>query len=183
MVLVRTGSEVGVDEGRCSPTRARARGACRLSRITPAGSTPATPAIAAKEGSRRGQSQHRTAEGVEMRTLAICTSLLCPAVEICSCPGAGVTFSVSVWPLRPGDVPPEGSCGRPPCWLGRRAEMLGRARRGFPYEMAWLLSCPRAWWVSAWAAGLVGRFWERQASLRRARSSGRVIFTAWTSGA
>ena len=48
LVLVRTGSEVGVDEGRCSPTRARARCACRLSRITPAGSTPATPAIAAR---------------------------------------------------------------------------------------------------------------------------------------
>ena len=51
------------------------------------------------------------------------------------------------------------------------------------YEMAWLLSCSRAWSVSAWAAGLVGRCWERHTSLRRARSSGRVIFTAWTSGA
>ena len=52
--LVRTGSEVGVDEGGCSPTRARARCACRSSRIRRAASTPATPAIAAKEGSRRG---------------------------------------------------------------------------------------------------------------------------------
>ena len=32
--LVRTGSEVGVDEGGCSPTRARARCACRPSRIS-----------------------------------------------------------------------------------------------------------------------------------------------------
>ena len=38
--------------------------------------------------------------------------------------------------------------------------------------MAWLLSCLRAWLVSAWAAGLVGPCWERQASWRRARSSG-----------
>ena len=43
-------SGVGVDEGGCSPTRAGARCACRLSRIRPAAST-ATPAIAAKEGS------------------------------------------------------------------------------------------------------------------------------------
>ena len=48
--FVQTGSEVGVDEGGCSPTRARARGACRLSLTRPAASTPATPAIAAKQG-------------------------------------------------------------------------------------------------------------------------------------
>ena len=41
--IVRTGSEVGVDEGGCSRTRAGARCACRLSRIRPAASTPATP--------------------------------------------------------------------------------------------------------------------------------------------
>jgi hypothetical protein len=35
-----------------------------------------------------------------------------------------------------------------------------------PYEIAWLLSCPRAWSVSARAAGLVGPCRERQASLR-----------------
>jgi hypothetical protein len=68
LVLVRRGSEVGVDEGGCSPTRARARCACRLSRIRPAASTPATPATAAKEGNRRGRSQRRTVEGVEMLT-------------------------------------------------------------------------------------------------------------------
>jgi hypothetical protein len=66
--LVRTGREVAVDEGGCSPTRARARCACRSSRIRPAASTSAAPAIAAKEGSRRGRSQRRTVEGVEMRT-------------------------------------------------------------------------------------------------------------------
>ena len=66
--LVRTGSEVGVDEGGCSTTRARARCACRSSWIRPAVSTPATPAIAANEGSRCGRSHHRTVEGVEMRT-------------------------------------------------------------------------------------------------------------------
>ena len=65
--VVRTGIEVGVDEGGCSPTRARARCACRSSWIWPAVSTPATPAIAAKEGSRCGRSQRRTVEGVEMR--------------------------------------------------------------------------------------------------------------------
>jgi hypothetical protein len=48
--FVRTGSGVGVDEGGCSPTRAGARCACRLSRIRPAASTPVTPAIAAKQG-------------------------------------------------------------------------------------------------------------------------------------
>ena len=64
--VVRTGSEVGVDEGGCSPTRARARCACRSSRIRPAASTPAAPAIAAKEGSRRSRSQRRTVEGVEI---------------------------------------------------------------------------------------------------------------------
>src|ERR1700733_2830308 len=67
-VIVQTGSEVGADEGGCSPTRARARCACRLSRIRSAVSTPATPAIAAKEGSRCGRSRRRTLEGVEMRT-------------------------------------------------------------------------------------------------------------------
>ena len=51
--LVRTGSQVGVDEGGCSPTRARARCACRLSRIRPAASTPAAP-----------QSRQRRAAGV-----------------------------------------------------------------------------------------------------------------------
>ncbi len=56
---VRTGSEVGVDEGGCSPTRAKARCACRSSRITPAASTPATPAIAAKQG--RGPVAHDAA--------------------------------------------------------------------------------------------------------------------------
>jgi hypothetical protein len=56
VLLVRTGSEVGVDEGGCSPTRARARCACRSSRIRPAASTPAAPAIAAKEG--RGRVAH-----------------------------------------------------------------------------------------------------------------------------
>jgi hypothetical protein len=68
LVLVRTGSEVGLDEGGCSPTRARARCACRSSRIESAASTPATLAIAAKEGSRCGRSQRRTVEGVETRT-------------------------------------------------------------------------------------------------------------------
>ena len=68
--IVRTSSEVGVDEGGCSPTRARARCACRSSRIRPAASAPATPAIAATEGRRRGRSQRRTVEGVEMRALA-----------------------------------------------------------------------------------------------------------------
>ena len=68
VVVVRTGSEVGVDESGCSPTRARPRCACRSSRIRPAAGTPATPAIAAKEGSRCGGSQLRTVEGVEMRT-------------------------------------------------------------------------------------------------------------------
>ena len=67
---VRTGSEVGVGEGGCSPTRARARCACSSSRIRPTASTPATPAIAAKEGSRRGRSQRRTVVVVEMRTFA-----------------------------------------------------------------------------------------------------------------
>ena len=52
--VVRTGSEVGVDEGGCSPTRAGARCACRLSRIRPAASTPATP-----EGSRCDRSRRR----------------------------------------------------------------------------------------------------------------------------
>jgi hypothetical protein len=47
--VVQTGSEVGADEGGCSPTRARARCACGMSRIRPAVSTPATPAIAAKQ--------------------------------------------------------------------------------------------------------------------------------------
>jgi hypothetical protein len=40
-VSSRTGSEVGVDEGGRSPMRARARCACRSSRIRPAASTPA----------------------------------------------------------------------------------------------------------------------------------------------
>jgi hypothetical protein len=66
--FVRTGSEVCVDEGDCCPTRARARCACKSSRIRPAASTPATPAIAAKEGSRRGRSRRRTAVVMEMRT-------------------------------------------------------------------------------------------------------------------
>ena len=66
--VVRTGSEVGVDEGGCSPTRAEARCACRLSRIRSAAGTPATPAIAAKEGSRCGRLRRRTVEGMEMRT-------------------------------------------------------------------------------------------------------------------
>ena len=41
--VVRFGSEVGLDEGGRSPTRARVRCACRSSRIRPAASTPATP--------------------------------------------------------------------------------------------------------------------------------------------
>ena len=56
--LVQTGTEVGADEGGCSPMRARARCACRLSRISPGVSTPATPAI--------GQSR---APGVAVTTL------------------------------------------------------------------------------------------------------------------
>ena len=49
--LFRTSSsEVGVDEGGCAATRARARCACRSQRIWPAASTPATPANAAKRG-------------------------------------------------------------------------------------------------------------------------------------
>jgi hypothetical protein len=48
-LLVQTGSEVGADEGGCSPMRARARCACGMSRIRPAVSPPATPAIAAKQ--------------------------------------------------------------------------------------------------------------------------------------
>src|SRR5690349_25108767 len=47
--FVRTGSEGAVDEGGCSPARARARCACNSWRIRPATSTPATPAIAAKD--------------------------------------------------------------------------------------------------------------------------------------
>lgn len=44
-----------------SPTRARVRCVCRSSRIRLAASTPASPAIAATEGSRRGRSRHRVA--------------------------------------------------------------------------------------------------------------------------
>ena len=61
-----------VDEGGRSPTRARARCACRSSRIRPAASTPATPAVATKEGSRCGRSRRRTVEGMEMRTFGEC---------------------------------------------------------------------------------------------------------------
>ena len=67
MLVVRTGSDVGFHECGCSPTRARARCACGLSPIRPAASTPATPAIATKEGSRRGGSQRRSVDGLEMR--------------------------------------------------------------------------------------------------------------------
>ena len=70
--FVRTGSEVGVDEGGRSPTRARARCACRSSRIRLAASTPATPAIAVKEGSRRAIAA-ADRQGVEMRTLEMRT--------------------------------------------------------------------------------------------------------------
>jgi hypothetical protein len=49
--IVRTGSEFGVEEGGCSPTRAGAGRACKVWRIRPAASTPATLAIAAKEAS------------------------------------------------------------------------------------------------------------------------------------
>ena len=90
-------------------------------------------------------------------------------------------------------IGPGGSCGTPGMRTGLEICLLqAYARMGFrlwhahsrvAYEMAWLLSCRRAWSVSAWAAGLVGSCSERQASLRRARSSGRVILTAWTSGA
>jgi hypothetical protein len=76
--IVRTRSEVDVDEGGCSPTRARARCACRPSRIRPAASTPATPAIAPKEGSRCGRSLRRTVDGVEMRTFGD-EQVACPA--------------------------------------------------------------------------------------------------------
>ena len=66
--IVRTGSEIGVDEG-AARTRERQRGrACKPPRIGPSASTSATPAIAAKEGSRFGRSQRRTVEGMEMRT-------------------------------------------------------------------------------------------------------------------
>jgi hypothetical protein len=68
LVVVRTGSEAGVDEGGCSSTRARARCACRLSLTRPAASTPASPAIAAEEGSRCGGHDARIVEGMEMRT-------------------------------------------------------------------------------------------------------------------
>ena len=67
-LVVRTGSGVGVDEGGCSPTRATARARLQVVAVRPAASTPATPAIAAKEGSRRSRSQCRTVEGIEMRT-------------------------------------------------------------------------------------------------------------------
>ena len=53
LVLVRTGSEVGVDEGGCSPTRATAGRGCRSSRIRPAASTRRLP-----------QSRQRRAAGV-----------------------------------------------------------------------------------------------------------------------
>jgi hypothetical protein len=56
VLLVQTGSGVGVDEGGCSPSPARARCACGLSRIRPAASTPAAPAIAAKQV--RGTAAH-----------------------------------------------------------------------------------------------------------------------------
>jgi hypothetical protein len=48
-LLVRTTSEVGVEEGGCSAPRATARCACRSPRIRPAASTPAAPATAAKQ--------------------------------------------------------------------------------------------------------------------------------------
>jgi hypothetical protein len=68
--VVQTGSEVGADEGGCSPTRARARCACSSSRIRPAASTPATPAIAAKEGSRCGGHDARSSRGWRCALLA-----------------------------------------------------------------------------------------------------------------
>ena len=57
--VVRTGSEVGVEEGRCSPTRAGAGCACKPSRIRPAASTPATPGC----GSSGGTGTARTEAG------------------------------------------------------------------------------------------------------------------------
>ena len=77
-LFVHLGSGVGVDEGGCSPTRARARCACRLARIRPAASTPATPAIAAKQGrgpslttlgwpAMRSVAEVATSRGVETR--------------------------------------------------------------------------------------------------------------------
>jgi hypothetical protein len=79
-LLVQTESEVGVVEGGCAPTRARARCTCRSSRIRPTASTPATPAIAANEGSRRGRSQRRSVDGMEMRTFGELRGLLRPGV-------------------------------------------------------------------------------------------------------
>ena len=52
LLIVRTGSEVGVDEHGCSPTRAQRRCTCRTSQTRPAATTPAT------------QSQQRRAAGV-----------------------------------------------------------------------------------------------------------------------
>ena len=49
MVLVHSGSEVGVNAGGCSATRVAARCACRSRRIGPPASTSATPATAAKQ--------------------------------------------------------------------------------------------------------------------------------------
>ena len=66
--FARTSSDVGVDDGGCSATRATARCACTSPRIRPRARTSVTAATAAKEGSRCGRSQRRTVEGVEMRT-------------------------------------------------------------------------------------------------------------------
>jgi hypothetical protein len=52
--------------------RARAGCTCRLSRIGPAVSTPATPAIAAKEGSQCGGHDARSSRGWRCALLATC---------------------------------------------------------------------------------------------------------------
>ena len=65
---VRTDSEVAVDGGWL--LRHASGGLVRL-QVTadrPAASISVAPAIAAKEGSRRGRSQRRTVEGVQMRS-------------------------------------------------------------------------------------------------------------------
>ena len=62
--LVPTSSEVGVDEGGCSATRARGRCACRWPRIGPAASTPATPVNAHSKAARR---RSRRSEEATMR--------------------------------------------------------------------------------------------------------------------
>ena len=102
--------------------RERQRGcACKPPRIGPAASTSATPAIAAKEGSRCGRSRRRAVEGVEMRTFgewevrsdgrvetrfpsaralrAWCRGWLCPASSSPTAPNLGAGSLPLRWNL------------------------------------------------------------------------------------